>query len=293
MTHDAANDATNDATHDATHDDFGGLARDVSALLDRRGALRLLAGTGLVALAGCGSKTTTSTPSPTSSATSAATGSATTGTAGGAVEQIPSETAGPYPGDGSNGPDVLSQAGVVRSDIRKSFGDAPGMAEGVDLTVVLAMQDLSGAALSAAAVYLWHADREGRYSLYSPGVTQENYLRGLQPANPDGTVTFRTVWPGCYPGRYPHLHFEVYASVADAAGGKEPIATSQRALPAEPCRAVYATEGYSSSAQSFAGTSLTSDMVFGDDGGARQLATVTGSSGSGYSARLVVPVSAG
>ena len=35
---------------------------------------------------------------------------------------IPEETAGPYPGDGSNGPDVLAESGVVRSDIRSSFG---------------------------------------------------------------------------------------------------------------------------------------------------------------------------
>jgi protocatechuate 3,4-dioxygenase beta subunit len=270
------------ATHE-DHDDFGGLSRDVTALLDRRGALRLLAGSSLVALAGCGSKAK-STASPSPSATAAATT--------GAVAQIPSETAGPYPADGSNGPDVLSQAGVVRSDIRKSFGDASGVAEGVDLTVVLALQDLSGQPLSEAAVYLWHADREGRYSIYSPRVTQENYLRGLQPANPDGTVTFRTVWPGCYSGRYPHIHFEVYASVADAAAGKEPIATSQLALPAAACSTVYGTEGYDASAQNFAGTSLTSDMVFGDDGGARQLAAVTGSTGSGYTARLAVPVSA-
>ena len=30
---------------------------------------------------------------------------------------IPEETAGPFPGDGSNGPDVLTESGVVRSDI--------------------------------------------------------------------------------------------------------------------------------------------------------------------------------
>jgi protocatechuate 3,4-dioxygenase beta subunit len=266
------------------HDDFGGLARDVTALLDRRGALRLLAGTGLVALAGCGAKArSTSTPSP----------STTTGATTGTVAQIASETAGPYPADGSNGPNVLSQAGVVRSDIRKSFGDGSGVAEGVDLTVVLDLQDLSGQPLPDAAVYVWHADREGRYSIYSPGVTQENYLRGLQPANPDGSVTFRTVWPGCYSGRYPHIHFEVYSSVADAAAGQAPLVTSQLALPAAACSTVYGSEGYGTSAQSFASTSLTSDMVFGDDGGARQLATVTGSTGGGYTARLAVPLSAG
>src|SRR3954447_24611264 len=31
--------------------------------------------------------------------------------------KVPSETAGPYPGDGSNGPDVLDDSGIVRHDI--------------------------------------------------------------------------------------------------------------------------------------------------------------------------------
>ena len=41
-----------------------------------------------------------------------------------ACSLIPSETAGPYPGDGSNGPNVLTQSGIVRSDIRASFGSS-------------------------------------------------------------------------------------------------------------------------------------------------------------------------
>ena len=265
------------------HDDFGGLARDVAhQLVARRRALQIFAGTGLLALVGCGSKAgtaTQATATPTASAASCG--------------LIPQETAGPYPGDGSNGPNVLGETGVIRSDIRKSFGSASGAAEGVDLTVVLALQDASCAPLADAAVYLWHCDREGRYSLYSEGVTGENYLRGLQPANPDGTVTFRSVFPGAYSGRYPHIHFEVYASVSDAASGKRPIATSQLALPALACQAVYATSGYEQSTQNFAATSLTSDNVFGDDGGTRQLATMTGNVDAGYRARLVVPVSAG
>lgn len=35
---------------------------------------------------------------------------------------IPSETEGPYPGDGTNGPNVLIQNAIVRTDIRPSFG---------------------------------------------------------------------------------------------------------------------------------------------------------------------------
>ena len=36
--------------------------------------------------------------------------------------EVDSETAGPYPADGSNGPNVRVLSGIVRSDIRSSFG---------------------------------------------------------------------------------------------------------------------------------------------------------------------------
>ena len=51
--------------------------------------------------------------------------------------EIPEETAGPYPGDGSNGVNVLTESGIVRSDITSSFGSASGVAEGVPTTVKL------------------------------------------------------------------------------------------------------------------------------------------------------------
>src|SRR5205823_4417147 len=51
---------------------------------------------------------------------------------------IPSETAGPYPGDGTNGPNVLTQSGIVRSDIRSSFGSSgTATQDGTPLTVTL------------------------------------------------------------------------------------------------------------------------------------------------------------
>ena len=58
----------------------------------------------------------------------------------------------------------------------------------------------SGAPLEGAAVYLWHCDRDGGYSLYSDGVTDQNYLRGVQAAGSDGTLRFTSIFPGAYPG---------------------------------------------------------------------------------------------
>ena len=130
----------------------------------------------------------------------------------GSASEIPEETAGPYPGDGSNGPNVLTESGVVRQDITKSFGDASGVAEGIPTTVTMTLLDVAGggAPLAGAAVYLWHCDIAGRYSLYDQEVANENYLRGVQESEADGKVTFKTIFPAAYSGRWPHIHFEVY-----------------------------------------------------------------------------------
>jgi hypothetical protein len=55
---------------------------------------------------------------------------------------------------------------------------------------------------------------------------------------------------------------------------------------------VYETDGYSQSVSNLAEVSLASDNVFGDDGGARQLGTVSGSVSEGFTVALSVPVSA-
>jgi protocatechuate 3,4-dioxygenase beta subunit len=88
---------------------------------------------------------------------------------------------------------------------------------------------------------------DGNYSLYSEAAAGENYLRGAQEVDAAGTASFTSISPACYSGRWPHVHFEVYASLA---GG----------------------------------------MVFGDDGGIHQLATMSGDADSGYVAALTIAV---
>ena len=108
--------------------------------------------------------------------------------------------------------------------------------------------------------------------------------------NANGQVTFTTIFPGAYSGRWPHMHFEVYSGLANATAAGRIVATSQLALPEEACAKVYATAGYEQSLQNMARTSLTSDMVFGNDGGIHQLATMSGSLSGGYTAALTVAV---
>ena len=137
------------------------------------------------------------------------TAAAPAATGSSACSTIPRETAGPFPADGSNGPTVLGASGVVRSDIRPSFAGLSGTADGVPLTIALTIVSASTCSpLAGRAVYLWHCDRLGRYSLYSPGATDQNYLRGVQEADGSGRVTFTSIYPACYSGRWPHIHFE-------------------------------------------------------------------------------------
>jgi protocatechuate 3,4-dioxygenase beta subunit len=277
---------------DHHHDDDRldrGLGFDIGTL-GRRRALLLLAGAGAgVALAACGGGDGSTTSG---GGASTSTSSTSSDDPDAIPDAIPDETAGPYPGDGSNGPDVLLESGIVRSDITTSLGTAT-VAGGVPLAITLTVTDSdTGDPLPGHAVYLWHCDREGRYSMYSDGVEDETYLRGVQEADADGRLTFTTVVPGCYDGRWPHVHFEVYESLAVATSSGAVVATSQLALPQDVCEAAYAAEGYEASVENLSRVSLATDGIF-SDGYDAQLAATTGSVGRGYTATLTVPVTAG
>lgn len=193
-------------------------------------------------------------------------------------------------GPGPNGPNVLTETGVVRSDIRSGPGSLSGTAAGVpvafDLTVVDAA---SGAALPGATVHLWHCDRDGAYSLYDR--PDQNWLRGVQEADAAGRVGFTSIFPAAYSGRRPHAHVEVYPDLASATTGSNAAVTSQLELPQDACELAHATEGYASSVRNLARTSLDRDMVF-SDGYDSQLAAVTGDVIAGMRAALTIAVDA-
>jgi protocatechuate 3,4-dioxygenase beta subunit len=246
----------------------------------------------LVTLGACadGSTTTTGT-APSSARSGGPSGGPPGGGQAGSTEtsdtangEIPEETSGPYPGDGSNGANVLTESGIVRSDITSSFGSSTTKATGVPLTISMTINDFDNdkKPLAGGAVYLWHCDQAGQYSLYSQAVVTENYLRGVQETDASGKVTFTSIFPACYSGRWPHIHFEVYPSLAKATSSSNKIATSQMALTKEVCKAVYATAGYGQSLQNLGKVSLHTDNVF-SDGYDLQIPTISGDPTKGYS----------
>ena len=279
-----------------------GLDYDLPRLLERRGLLKLvagagLAGAGMITLGACAADTTTPTATPGSDG--AASGAPSGGPGGPPARrrappesgetsdtangELPEETAGPYPGDGSNGANVLTESGIVRSDITSSFGSSTTKAAGIPLTITMIINEFANnkKPLAGGAVYLWHCDQAGQYSLYSQAIAKENYLRGVQETDNKGQVSFTTIFPACYDGRWPHIHFEVYPSLAKATNSANKIATSQMALTKEASTAVYATTGYEASVQNLSKVSLDSDNVF-SDGYDLQIPTITGSPTSGY-----------
>ena len=163
--------------------------------------------------------------------------------------------------------------------IRSTGTKAGGVPLAISLTV---LDHATGKPIPGAAVYLWHCDREGRYSMYSPGV---------QAAGTDGKVTFESIFPAAYSGRWPHIHFEVYKTLAGATSAQNRLATSQVALLEATCKLVYATDGYSRRVTNLPRTSLATDMVF-SDGTTNETPTVTGSVSDGYTIKLTAPITA-
>ncbi|MBB4841702.1 protocatechuate 3,4-dioxygenase beta subunit [Paucibacter oligotrophus] len=280
-----------------SHHDHPGLSQDLALLctqqMQRRRALGWLAAAGGLGLLGCGGGGSDASASSSSSGGGSSTGGGSTSS----CSLIPEETAGPYPGDGSNSANgsianALALSGIVRRDIRASIAGASGVAGGLPLTLTLRLVNSASscADLSGYAVYLWHCDREGRYSMYSSGITDQNYLRGVQSSGSDGLVVFDTIFPGCYDGRMPHMHFEVYRSETLAKSYASKLRTSQIAFPVDICSQVYAgVTGYNTSASNLGRISFATDNVF-SDGVSSQLASVSGSLSQGLAASLTVGI---
>ena len=151
------------------------------------------------------------------------------------------------------------------------------------------LDSATGGAMPGAAVYLWHCDRDGNYSMYSQGAADQNYLRGVQeagerrvghvhddlPGRVLGPVAAHALRGVPEPGRSDEGGHTGRDLAARAARGLVQPRLRDRRLRAErhePAR-----------------TSLATDMVF-SDGVSQQTPTVTGNVTDGMTITLNVPV---
>lgn len=134
------------------------------------------------------------------------------------------------------------------------------------LTVSPVDVDAGCAPISGARVDVWHCDADGAYSGFQQA-QGETFCRGIQLTDDNGQVTFQTIYPGWYPGRITHIHFQVFF-------GDGQTATSQIAFPEDVTEAVYAVEPYAARGQNTSVASVEADMVFAD-GAEYQMASIT------------------
>lgn len=194
---------------------------------------------------------------------------ANVGTTPQACTLIPSETAGPFPLD------LTANTFYFRQDVRETK-------EGVQLNLkmkIIGAQNCEP--MQNVRVNIWHCDKDGNYSGYDSQAGQ-TYLRGYQITNANGEVEFITIFPGWYPGRTCHIHFQVYVSSSYAA-------ISQLAFIDSAKNALY-SENPSIYTKGTDPVSIASDGIF-SDGYTYQLATLTPNAATGgYNSYLEVTV---
>ena len=229
----------------------------MSKKIGRREAIGVMGAASAALAFGCGG-----------SPTQPGSGSTTTtapGSTNAACAVTPSETAGPFP----------SLADFFRSDIREGKAGTQ-----LTLTLKVVNTNASCAAVPNANVEIWHVDAAGNYSQYGSQSAQ-TFLRGIQPTNSNGEVTFTTIYPGWYQGRATHIHAEVTIN-----GVSRKV--TQIAFPETVNNTVYRSGAYAS--RGVNPMSNASDGIFADSLSS-ELVTPTGDPASGYNASFQIAVS--
>ena len=274
------------------------LSIDMQTLAERRVVLGWLGAASASSLiAGCNSGTSPTSVIPSGTGGGSGGGSGGGGGSNGLCVADPVETNGPYPSDGSNQANgmvsnVLRQTGVIRRDLRNSFGAYTGTASGVELRLTITVVDVNNGCspLEGYFVYLWHCDAVGQYSIYN--IPTENYLRGAGISDSNGVVEFTTIVPGCYPTRYPHTHFEVFESETTATHYDNRLLVSQMVIPETVTKEVYDNaSGYGQSASHLSNLSIVTDGEFSDNTSeeiAMQTPEITGSINNGYTGTVKI-----
>jgi protocatechuate 3,4-dioxygenase beta subunit len=120
------------------------------------------------------------------------------------------------------------EAGLNRSDLT-SGTTKPGVVQGVPLILDIDLASVQATGclpIAGMQVDVWHADASGEYSGGASGAGQaQAFLRGYQVSDANGRVTFKTIYPGWYPGRTIHIH--VKARLFNATGNTTYVFTSQ------------------------------------------------------------------
>jgi protocatechuate 3,4-dioxygenase beta subunit len=124
-----------------------------------------------------------------------------------------------------------------REDVSEGF-------TGIPMRLALKVVDSACAPLAGAVVKIWHTNFEGIYSGQTPqqafcSLNRQDYIamdfmRGVRTTAADGTVFFDSCFPGWYPGRAIHIHFQIKV-------GGQSTRISQLFFPEDITRGIFAT----------------------------------------------------
>ena len=153
----------------------------------------------------------------------------------------PELTEGPFFVD-----EKLNRSDLVAGSTRST------VAQGLPLQLGFVVYKLVGKnfqPLGDAHVDVWHADAAGVYSDESNPMNQENtdgqkWLRGYQVTDANGLAHFKTIFPGWYNGRAPHIHFKVRTYSSENKATAE--FTSQVFFHEQDADHIYSAEPYAS-----------------------------------------------
>lgn len=184
---------------------------------------------------------------------------------GGVCRLYPQQTEGPFYLDPK----------MQRSDITENRPGSP-------LELIVGVQGPDCRPLAGARVDVWHCDSQGTYSGFDApeqsDARGQTFLRGWLPTAANGEAAFKTIYPGWYPGRTPHIHLKVILQDST-------VLTSQLYFPEELSDAVYRRREYAKAGTRYRNAN---DGIF-RQGGAQTIAAIA-PQGEGHLARLRVAV---
>jgi protocatechuate 3,4-dioxygenase beta subunit len=185
---------------------------------DRRDLLRSV-GLGLVSI-GCGGSS--SSPMPDASTDGPQPDSSTAGTwASGGTVSMTDKATYPDPFTAPAATCVLvasTTAGPCTTATELAREDVSEGNTGLPMRLAIRVVDSACNPIAGATVIIWHTNIEGSYSGQTPNnafclmnqaYSAVNFFRGVQTTNAAGIVYFDTCYPGWYPGRAIHVHFQV------------------------------------------------------------------------------------
>ncbi|HXY32565.1 MAG TPA: hypothetical protein VEI06_17820 [Gemmatimonadaceae bacterium] len=181
---------------------------------------------------------------------------------------------------------------LKRSDLVAGSSN-PLVLQGLPLTLALTVVKVAPGGctpLAGAYVDVWQAHAGGKYSDEArEGTVGEKYLRGYQVTDAAGLVTFKSIYPGWYPGRTVHTHVMIRLM---SSGGRQAIKYETQ-LFYDPALTTQVLSRAPYNARGAADTVNGTDHIYADSQGRTIVTLVPVKAGSGFTGAFTLGIQGG